>query len=79
MAGVLAHKICHGIGKGGGHETYAAGKIDLAQALKKVKDPEDILLKRFLKETCPRGAEPTMLIPGKDKSEPRSLPAEVNP
>jgi len=63
MAGVLAHKICHGIGKGGGHETFAAGKIDLAQALKKVRDPEDILLKRFLKEITPRGSEPSMLIP----------------
>ncbi|HOO46384.1 MAG TPA: bifunctional oligoribonuclease/PAP phosphatase NrnA [Deltaproteobacteria bacterium] len=63
MAGVLAHKICHGIGKGGGHETFAAGKIDLAQALKKVRDPEDILLKRFLKEVTPRGSEPSMLIP----------------
>ncbi|MBN2299207.1 MAG: DHH family phosphoesterase, partial [Deltaproteobacteria bacterium] len=62
MAGVLAHKICHGIGKGGGHETFAAGKIDLAQALKKVRDPEDILLKRFLKEVTPKGAEPNMLI-----------------
>ncbi len=78
MAGVLAHKICHGIGKGGGHETYAAGKIDLAQALKKVKDPEDILLKRFLKETCPKGAEPVMLIPLKDKGDARALPAEAN-
>ncbi len=62
MAGVLAHKICHGIGKGGGHETFAAGKIDLAQALKKVRDPEDILLKRFLKEVTPKGAEPSLLI-----------------
>ncbi len=68
MAGVLAHKICHGLGRGGGHETYAAGKIDLAQALKKVKDPEDILLKRFLKEVCPRGAEPALLI-AKDMTE----------
>ncbi|HQG31148.1 MAG TPA: bifunctional oligoribonuclease/PAP phosphatase NrnA [Deltaproteobacteria bacterium] len=79
MAGVLAHKICHGIGKGGGHETYAAGKIDLAQALKKVKDPEDILLKRFLKEVCPKNAEPTMLIPTKDKVEIRPLSSDVNP
>lgn len=75
MAGVLAHKICHGIGKGGGHETFAAGKIDLAQALKKVRDPEDILLKRFLKEVTPKGVEPTLLI-AKEKeirnvSEPR--------
>lgn len=62
MAGILAHKICHGIGKGGGHETYAAGKIDLTQALKKVKDPEDILLKRFLKEVNTKNAEPTKLI-----------------
>lgn len=65
MAGVLAHKICHGIGKGGGHETFAAGKIDLAQALKKVRDPEDILLKRFLKEVTPSGSEPAMLIADK--------------
>jgi nanoRNase/pAp phosphatase (c-di-AMP/oligoRNAs hydrolase) len=71
MAGVLAHKISHGIGKGGGHETFAAGKIDLAQALKKVKDPEDILVKRFIKEVSPRGAEPAPLI-SRDK-------AEINP
>ncbi len=77
MAGVLAHKICHGIGKGGGHETYAAGKIDLAQALKKVKDPEDILLKRFLKEVSPRGMEPTMLVAA-DKVEIKPLQAEIN-
>ncbi|HHO75089.1 MAG TPA: hypothetical protein ENN05_01515, partial [Deltaproteobacteria bacterium] len=74
MAGVLAHKICHGIGKGGGHETYAAGKIDLAKALKKVRDPEDILLKRFLKEVTPKGAEPTMLIPRKAEENTVSEP-----
>ncbi|HPS94700.1 MAG TPA: DHH family phosphoesterase [Deltaproteobacteria bacterium] len=62
MAGVLAHKISHGIGSGGGHETYAAGKIDIAQALKKVKDPEDILIRRFLKEAAIKGAVPVPLI-----------------
>ncbi len=62
MAGVIAHKICHGIGSGGGHETYAAGKIDVAQALKKVKDPEDILLKRFLKDVNSREVEPKGLV-----------------
>jgi nanoRNase/pAp phosphatase (c-di-AMP/oligoRNAs hydrolase) len=62
MAGVLAHKICLGIGKGGGHETFAAGKIEIAQALKKVKDPEDIVVKRFLKEAATRGIEPVPLI-----------------
>jgi len=62
MAGVLAHKIALGIGKGGGHETFAAGKIDVAQALKKVKDPEDIIVKRFLKEVNTRGAESLQLI-----------------
>jgi nanoRNase/pAp phosphatase (c-di-AMP/oligoRNAs hydrolase) len=71
MAGVLAHKICHGIGKGGGHETFAAGKIDLAYALKKVKDPEDILVKRFLKEAATRGALPVPLIGTEKKTEPR--------
>lgn len=78
MAGVLAHKICHGIGKGGGHETFAAGKIDIAQALKKVKDPEDILVKRFLKEVSPRGMEPTMLIT-RDKAEIKPSEPGVNP
>ncbi len=62
MAGVLAHKVALGIGKGGGHETFAAGKIDVAQALKKVKDPEDILVKRFLKEVNTRGTESIQLI-----------------
>jgi nanoRNase/pAp phosphatase (c-di-AMP/oligoRNAs hydrolase) len=62
MAGVLAHKIAIGIGKGGGHETFAAGKIEITQALKKVKDPEDILVKRFLKEVNFKGAEPLPLI-----------------
>ncbi len=62
MAGLLAHKIALGIGKGGGHETFAAGKIDVAQALKKVKDPEDILVKRFLKEVNPKGLEALTLI-----------------
>ncbi len=63
MAGVLAHKITHGIGSGGGHETFAAGKINMVQALKKVNDPEDILVKRFLKEVAPRYSEPEHLIP----------------
>jgi phosphoglycolate phosphatase len=62
MAGVLANKICLGIGSGGGHETYAAGRIDLAQALKKVKDPEETLLKRFLREVNPKEVEPQPLI-----------------
>jgi hypothetical protein len=62
MAGVLAHKIALGIGKGGGHETFAAGKIDVAQALKKVKDPEDILVKRFLKEVNPKGVDASPLV-----------------
>ncbi|MBN1636118.1 MAG: bifunctional oligoribonuclease/PAP phosphatase NrnA [Deltaproteobacteria bacterium] len=70
MAGVLAHKICLGIGKGGGHETFAAGKIDLAQALKSVKDPEDILLKRFLKEVNSKDAKPLMLIQEKVAVDP---------
>jgi nanoRNase/pAp phosphatase (c-di-AMP/oligoRNAs hydrolase) len=68
MAGVLAHKICHGIGKGGGHETFAAGKIEMAQALKIVKDPEDILVKRFLKEAATRGANPIPLIGAEKKT-----------
>lgn len=76
MAGVLAHKISTGIGKGGGHETFAAGKIDVAQALKKVRDPEDILVKRFLKEVNPKGTEPVPLI-GPDREKP--LTGEVNP
>lgn len=79
MAGVLAHKICHGIGRGGGHETYAAGRIDLAQALKKVKDPEDILLKRFLKEVTPRGIESVPLITGMDRVEIKPSSVDVNP
>ncbi len=63
MAGVLAHKITHGIGSGGGHETFAAGKIEMVQALKKVNDPEDILVKRFLKEVASRDVEAQRLIP----------------
>jgi hypothetical protein len=80
MAGVLAHKICHGIGKGGGHETFAAGKIELSQALKKVKDPEDILVKRFLKEAATKGAEPVPLI-SRENSAPDEMNSEgdVNP
>lgn len=62
MAGILAHKIAVGLGTGGGHETFAAGKIDVAQALKKVKDPEEILVKRFLKEVNTKGAEPVPLV-----------------
>ncbi len=62
MAGILAHKIAVGLGSGGGHETFAAGKIDVSQALKKVKDPEDILVKRFLKEVNPKGVEPVPLV-----------------
>ena len=62
MAGVLANKICLGIGSGGGHETYAAGRIDLAQALKKVKDPEETLLRRFLREVNSKEVEPKPLI-----------------
>lgn len=62
MAGVLAHKISHGIGSGGGHETYAAGKVELAQAQKKLKDPEDTLLRRFLREVNIKDAEPKLLI-----------------
>jgi len=62
MAGVLANKRCHGIGTGGGHETYAAGRIDLAQALKKVKDPEETLLRRFLREVNLKEVEPKPLI-----------------
>ena len=62
MAGVLAHKLALGIGKGGGHETFAAGKIDVVQALKKVKDPEDILVKRFLKEVNPKGFDASPLV-----------------
>jgi len=62
MAGVLAHKISHGIGSGGGHETYAAGKVELAQAIKKLKDPEDTLLRRFLREVNIKDAEPKNLI-----------------
>jgi nanoRNase/pAp phosphatase (c-di-AMP/oligoRNAs hydrolase) len=67
MAGVLAHKIVLGIGTGGGHETFAGGKIDVAQALKKVKDPEEIILKRFLKEICPNETEPRPLISSKEE------------
>lgn len=80
MAGVLAHKIATGMGKGGGHETFAAGKIDVAQALKKVKDPEEILVKRFLKEVNPKGVEPTPLI-GSDRGPDRDRPSpgNVNP
>jgi nanoRNase/pAp phosphatase (c-di-AMP/oligoRNAs hydrolase) len=80
MAGVLAHKICHGIGKGGGHETFAAGKIELSQALKKVKDPEDILVKRFLKEAATKGSEPVPLI-SRENSAPDEKYSEcdVNP
>ncbi len=74
MAGVLAHKIALGMGKGGGHETFAAGKIDVAQALKKVKDPEDILVKRFLKEVNTRGAEPVRLIGQERESTAPSRP-----
>lgn len=77
MAGVLAHKICHGIGKGGGHETFAAGKIDLAQALKKVRDPEDILLKRFLKEVTPKNSEPSHLI-ARESQPPKASETQVN-
>jgi hypothetical protein len=76
MAGVLAHKITTGMGKGGGHETFAAGKIDVAQAMKKVKDPEDILLKRFLKEVNPKGTEPVpLIVPPRveDKEKPPAL------
>jgi nanoRNase/pAp phosphatase (c-di-AMP/oligoRNAs hydrolase) len=62
MAGVLAHKISRGIGTGGGHETFAAGKIEIAQALKKVKDPEDILVRRFLKEVNTKGVEALPLV-----------------
>jgi nanoRNase/pAp phosphatase (c-di-AMP/oligoRNAs hydrolase) len=62
MAGIIAHKVAVGIGSGGGHETFAAGKIDMAQALKKVKDPEEILVKRFLKEVNPKGVEPVPLV-----------------
>lgn len=62
MAGVLAHKISQGIGSGGGHETYAAGKIEFAQAVRKLKDPEDTLLRRFLREVNIRDAEPKLLI-----------------
>jgi hypothetical protein len=80
MAGVLAHKICHGIGTGGGHEMYAAGKIDIAQALKKVKDPEDILVKRFLKEVAPRGSTPLALISRDEKINGERLARlDVNP
>jgi len=80
MAGVLAHKISTGIGSGGGHETFAAGKIDIAQALKKVKDPEDILVKRFLKEVNPKGAEPVPLVtPHKVPEGDKPLPGNVNP
>jgi nanoRNase/pAp phosphatase (c-di-AMP/oligoRNAs hydrolase) len=62
MAGVLAHKISIGIGTGGGHETFAAGKVELGQAIKKVKDPEEILLRRFLHEVNIREIEPKQLI-----------------
>jgi nanoRNase/pAp phosphatase (c-di-AMP/oligoRNAs hydrolase) len=80
MAGVLAHKIATGIGKGGGHETFAAGKIDVAQALKKVKDPEDILVKRFLKEVNPKAGDPVRLIGNdKDATRDRALPVNGNP
>ncbi|MEA2101175.1 MAG: DHH family phosphoesterase [Thermodesulfobacteriota bacterium] len=69
MAGALAHKICRGIGSGGGHETYAAGKINMDQALKKVKDPENIIIKRFLKDINTRALGPKRLIePSEDNS-----------
>lgn len=62
LAGVLATRICRGIGKGGGHETFAAGKINVAGALRKVKDPEHTLVKRFLKEAAGRRTAPVPLI-----------------
>lgn len=62
MAGVLASKISHGIGRGGGHETFAGGKIDITQALRKVKDPEETVLKRFLKEVNHNNVQPKLLI-----------------
>ena len=78
MAGMMAHKIAIGIGKGGGHETFAAGKIEITQALKKVKDPEDILVKRFLKEVNFKGAEPFPLIDQDRKpAERKEPPANV--
>ena len=69
MAGLLAGKLSHGMGSGGGHETFAAGKIDIAQALKKVNDPEEILVKRFLREIAPRDAEAVNLIPKEFQSQ----------
>lgn len=68
MAGLLASKLCHGLGSGGGHETFAAGKIDMTNAVKKVNDPEDILVKRFLREIAPRDAEAVSLIPEEFRS-----------
>jgi len=62
MAGVLAHKISQGIGTGGGHETFAGGKVDLNNVSKKVKDPEDLILKRFLKEMNCKDMQPKTLI-----------------
>lgn len=76
MAGVVAHKLCHGIGTGGGHETFAAGKIDMAQALKKVRDPEDILLKRFLKEVSSKDVKPHDLV---DKEREEASCAAIQP
>jgi nanoRNase/pAp phosphatase (c-di-AMP/oligoRNAs hydrolase) len=73
MAGVLAHKIALGIGKGGGHETFAAGKLDVAQALKKVKDPEDILVKRFLKEVNPKGIAASPLVNSERKPAQKKI------
>jgi nanoRNase/pAp phosphatase (c-di-AMP/oligoRNAs hydrolase) len=79
MAGVLAHKIATGIGKGGGHETFAAGKIEIMQALKKVKDPEEILVKRFLKEVNPKGTEPQQLMsPQRNAVQPKCSPVNGN-
>jgi len=62
LAGMLATKICRGIGKGGGHETFAAGKINYARALRVVKDPEHTMVMRFLKEAAGRRAAPVPLI-----------------
>ena len=53
---------------------------DVAQALKKVKDPEDILVKRFLKEVNTKGAEPVPLVtPEKPVETDKPLPGNVNP
>ena len=72
MAGVLAHKISRGIGIGGGHETFAGGKIELEYANKKVKDPEELILKRFLREVNCKDVEPETLIDGDHVSKRES-------